>query len=409
MDFSLEYTKEQEAFAREVRAWLDVNLPEGLATPADPGKLSYEQYQKRRELGRRLGQKGWMAPTFPSEYGGGGLTMDHAIVIEQELARHGMALPPYYEPGIRLAAPAVLVWGAEEQKKRLLPPILKGEVVTWQLFTEPGAGSDLAGLKTTALRDGDEFTINGEKVFVGALHDVDQFWLLARTDPKGQRHQNLGMFIVPAHLPGISITRLDLIAAGGEAGVSAGMKNRVRLDNVRVNGFCLIGPETGGWGVANSTLEIEHGGAGGLFGSRIADRFLAYCRTSPSMVKRLRDNPELADSVVEAYIDAQIERLLALRNYWLRHAKRQRTYEGSQYSLYRKMFGVRLTEIMLKVLGPYALTDDEERGLEDGAFECHQRAGIVTAPGGSAEIQKVTMARRIGVGRAAKEEAAATV
>ena len=409
MDFALEYTREQEEFAKEVRAWLDVNLPEGLATPADPAKLSYEQYQKRRGLGRRLGEKGWLAPTFPKDYGGGGLTMEHAIVIEKELAEHGIALPPYYEPGIRLAAPAVSVWGSEEQKKRLLSPILRGEVVTWQLFTEPGAGSDLAGLKTTALRDGDEFVINGEKVFVGGLHDVDQFWLLACTDPEGQRHQNLGMFIVPANLPGISITPLDLIAAGGETGVSAAIKNRVRFEDVRVNGFCLIGPETGGWGVANSTLEIEHGGAGGLFGARIAERFLTYCQTSPSMVKRLRETPELSDAVVEVYIDAQVERLFALRNYWMRHAKRQRTYEGSQYSLYRKMFGVRLAAAMLKVLGPYALTDDAEWALEEGLFECHQRAGIITAPGGSAEIQRVRMARRIGVGRAAKEEAAATM
>jgi len=408
MDFSLEYTKEQEEFASEVRAWLEVNLPDGLATPADPAKLSYEQWQKRRALGRRLGKKGWLGPTFPKEYGGGGLTMDHAIVIEKELAEYGISLPPYYDPGIRLAAPAVTVWGSDEQKERFLNPILKGEVVTWQLFTEPGAGSDLAGLKTKALRDGDEFVINGEKVFVGGLHDVDQFWLLACTDPEGSRHKNLGMFIVPADLPGVSITALDLIAAGGEAGVSPGFKNRVYLEDVRVSGACLIGPETDGWGVANSTLEIEHGGSGGLFTHRVADRFLTHCRTSPGMLKRLKNNPEIGDAAVKVYIDSQIERLFALRNYWIRHAKKQRTYEGNQYSLFRKRFGVRLAESMMNILGPYALTSDTQWGIEEGLFECHQRAGIITAPGGSSEIQRVRMARRIGIGRATKEQASAT-
>jgi alkylation response protein AidB-like acyl-CoA dehydrogenase len=280
-------------------------------------------------------------------------------------------------------------------------------VVTWQLFTEPGAGSDLAGLKTTAIRDGDEFVVNGEKIFVGGLHDVDQFWLLAQTEPDGPRHKNLGMFIVPFDLPGITITALDLIAAGGEGGVSPGQKNRVEFEDVRVSAACLIGPETNGWGVANSTLEIEHGGSGGLFTHRVADRFINYCRTDPDMVKRLKAAPELCDSLIDVYIDAQVERLFALRNYWIRHAKQQRTYEGNQYSYFRKMFGVRMAKAMMDILGPYALTNDELRGIEDGAFECHQRAGIITAPGGSAEIQKVRMARRIGIGRATKEQASA--
>ena len=139
MDFSLEYTPEQEEFAKEVRAWLKVKLPEGLTTPADPAKLSYEQWQKRRQLSCWLGEKRWLGPTFPKEYGGGGLTIDQAIVIEKELSDYDVSLPPLYEPGIRLAAPAVSVWGTEEQKTRYLPPILKGEVITWQLFTERGA------------------------------------------------------------------------------------------------------------------------------------------------------------------------------------------------------------------------------------------------------------------------------
>lgn len=405
MDFSLEYTPEQEEFAKEVRAWLKVKLPGGLTTPADPAKLSYEQWQKRRQLSRRLGEKGWLGPTFPKEYGGGGLTIDHAIVIEKELSEYDMSLPPLYEPGMRLVAPAVSVWGTEEQKTRYLPPILKGEVITWQLFTERGAGSDLAGLQTTAIRDGDEYVINGEKIFVGGLHDVDQFWLLGKTDPQGPRHKNLGMFIVPSNLPGVKIAQLDLIAAGGEGGVSPGQKNLVEFQDVRVSATCLIGQETSGWGVANSTLEIEHGGSGGLFTHRVADRFITYCRTDPGMVKRLRNNPELGDATVKVYIEAQVERLFALRNYWIRHAKRKRTYEGNQYSYYRKMFGVRLAGAMMDILGPYAVTNDDQIGVEEGIFECHQRAGIITAPGGSAEIQKVRMARRIGIGRTTKEQA----
>ncbi len=126
MDFSLEYDPEQEGFAREVRAWLDENIPEDLVSPRDPLKMSREQWQKRRELGRRLGEKGWLYPGYPRQYGGGGLEVGHTFVISQELAKRGSGLPPYYDSG-RLAIPAILASGTEEQKQRFLPPMLKGE------------------------------------------------------------------------------------------------------------------------------------------------------------------------------------------------------------------------------------------------------------------------------------------
>ena len=129
MDFSLEYTKEQEEFAKEVREWLDKNIPKDLVTQRDPLKVSREQWDKKRELGRKLGAKGWLWPSYPREYGGGGLDMDHSFVLRQELAKRRLSLPPYYDSG-RLAAPAILACGTEEQKKRFLPPIFRGEAIT---------------------------------------------------------------------------------------------------------------------------------------------------------------------------------------------------------------------------------------------------------------------------------------
>ncbi|MDP2952290.1 MAG: acyl-CoA dehydrogenase family protein [Chloroflexota bacterium] len=409
MDFSLEYTESQEKFAREVRAWLKANAPRNLPTPANPAELTLEEHRKRREFGRKLGEKGWLAPTFPKEYGGGGLTIDESVVLERELDEYDLTIPPYYDVGTRLAAPAIAVWGTDDQKERLLKPILRGEIIVWQLFTEPEAGSDLAGLKTTALRDGDYYVINGQKIFVGAIHNVDQFWLLACTDPKGTRHRNLSMFLVPAKLPGISIAPLDLIAAGGESGTSAGQKNSIFLDNVRVPQTYLIGRENDGWGVANSTLEIEHGGAGSVTRNRVVEGFLDYCRENKDVAHRLAQEPELKQVLAEVFIGAEVLRLFGMRNYWVRHAKRKRSYEGNQYSYYNKMWGIRLSYHILKVLGPIALSNDPQWGPVKGILEQQQRAGMITAPGGSPEVQKLQMARRIGIGRSTKEEAAAAV
>ena len=148
MDFEPRYTAEQEAFRTEVQTWLVENIPTGIEHPADSSDLTYEQYQLRRELGRRLGQKGWLWPTAPQEYGGGGLTVDHAVVLEEEIDGYNLSLPPYYDSGGRLGGNSILVWGSEEQKQEFLPQIFRGEIRTWQLLTEPEAGSDLANAKT---------------------------------------------------------------------------------------------------------------------------------------------------------------------------------------------------------------------------------------------------------------------
>ena len=191
MDFAIEDTPEQSAFRAEVRAWLAKNVSSRIEHSVDPCDMSLEQYQLRRDLGRRLGAQGWLYPNMPKEYGGGDLAAEKTVILYDEITRLGLALPPYYDAGGRMSAPTILVWGTEEHKKRFLPPICRGEVRTWQLLTEPGAGSDLAGVKTTAIRDGDVYVVNGQKVFVGSSHGADYSWTIVVTDPKGERHKNL--------------------------------------------------------------------------------------------------------------------------------------------------------------------------------------------------------------------------
>ena len=168
MDFAIEDSTEQSSFREETRNWLAENIPEGIEYPVDPGDLTLEQYQHRRELGRRLGARGWLYPNMPVKYGGGDLPVEKVVILHEEMARAGLSLPPYYDAGGRMAAPTILVWGSEADKDRFLPEICRGQVRTWQLLTEPGAGSDLAGIKMTAIRDGDAYVVNGQKIFVGA-------------------------------------------------------------------------------------------------------------------------------------------------------------------------------------------------------------------------------------------------
>jgi alkylation response protein AidB-like acyl-CoA dehydrogenase len=406
MDFEPRYTQEQEDFRQEVRRWLRENVPPGIDHPADSADLTYEQYQLRRELGRKLGAKGWLWPTAPQEYGGGGLSVDHAVVLEEEIDSYGLTLPPYYDSGGRLGGNSILVWGTEEQKRFFLPKIFRGEVRTWQLLSEPEAGSDLANAKTLARRDGDEFIINGQKVFVGSAHGCDYMWTITCTDPEAPRHQNLGWFMIPSDLPGITVVPMDLLSSAGESGAGSGVKNMVYFDNVRVPAFNLVGGENEGWKVATTHLELEHGTGGRIARNWLVDRLFDYCRKTHRKGQPLSKDPDVRDRLIDIYIDAEINRLFQLRNYWMRHSQANITYEGPQASYFRKTAGLRMATAILDILGPAALTKDPEWGAADGHIEAHQRAAIIALhPGGTTDIQKVIMARRIGIGREVRERA----
>lgn len=406
MDFEPRYTPEQEQFRREVKAWIEDNVPNDLANPADSKDTTYEQYLEYREVGRRLGETGWLWPTAPVEYGGGGLTIDHAIVIEEELDAIELSLPPYYDSGGKLGGASIMVWGTDEQKAHFLPPIFKGEVRTWQLLTEPGAGSDLAGVKISAVRDGDEYVINGQKIFVGSSHGAEQYWTLTCTDQDGERHKNLSWFIVPADSSGITVQPMDLLIASGESGASSGVKNTVFFDDVRVPAFNLIGGENSGWQVATTHLELEHGSGGTIRRNRVIEGLLDYVRETKRNGKPISQDPDVQDALVDAFIDTEISRLFGLRNYWMRHTGKELAHEGPQSSYWRKESGLRVSEAILKVLGPYALINDPTWDKSEGHMEVFQRASIVALhPGGTAEIQKVIMARRLGIGRAVREQA----
>jgi alkylation response protein AidB-like acyl-CoA dehydrogenase len=407
MNFAIEDSPGQSAFRAEVRGFLAQNVSPNLEHSVDPCDMTYEQYQLRRDLGRRLGARGWLYPSMPKEYGGGDLSAENVAILHDELARIGLSLPPYYDAGGRMSAPTILVWGTSEHKQRFLPPICRGEVRTWQLLTEPGAGSDLAGIKTTAIRDGDAYVVNGQKVFVGSSHGADYSWTIVVTDPKGERHKNLSWLMIPMHLPGITVTPMDLLATGGEGGSGSGVKNAVFFDNVRVSADHLIGGENNGWKVATTHLEVEHGGMGRLADRRVIYEFIDLCRERRDG-HAIADDPAARAELVELYIEAEITRLFALRNHWLAHSGEPRSYEGAQYSLRRKLSGLDISEKMLRIAGPCVLTRDKRWGPLRGTIEYFQRDAITALhPGATTDIQRVVMARRIGIGGREREKAGA--
>jgi alkylation response protein AidB-like acyl-CoA dehydrogenase len=397
MEFEQVYTPEQEAFRVQVRAWIEDNVPPGLSGHVD-GEAAHQQYLGRRALGRLLGERGWLYPSAPREYGGGGLDLGSTLILDEEMGRIGLMVPPYYDSGGWLGSASILVWGTEEQKQRFLPPIYRGEVRTWQLLTEPEAGSDLASAKLAARRDGDDYVLNGQKVFVGSAHGAERFWMITCTDPDGERHENLSWFMVDAGLPGITVQPVRVLAD-----VAEGHKNAVFFDNVRVPASCLVGGENNGWRVATTHLDLEHGSAGNLRPDPIFQPLLAYCQATERDGRPLIDDPDVRDGLAEIYIRLETMRLLNARNFWRSRAGRKIAYNGPQTSYLRKTTGLWLTTAILDLVGPAALTGDPRWGALEGAAERQQRDGVVDlVPGGTIDIQRVSMARALGVGRAKK-------
>ncbi len=400
MDFEYRYTAEQERFRQEVRDWLAEHVPADITAPVDPEVISDELFDFAIELRHKLGDKGWLYPVYPKEYGGGGLSAEYEVILEEELQNR--KIPTVFSNV--LVIPAILVWGTEEQKQRWLPGLLTGRTIAFQNFTEPQSGSDLATIKSTAVRDGDDWIINGQKVFVsgGGPAKCDILFGPVMTDPDAPRHKNLGYFIIDADMPGVTLTPMELLNGKNQ--------NTVTMDNVRVPGDYLIGGDHQGWQVTQTTLEQEHGGRGMAYVKEEAvDELVEFVGERKRNGGVLADDPFVAQQTVESVIDAHVAQLLNARNFSMYHNKEEMTYHGSQASLFKKEYRLRNSDRIREAMGPFCLLGiDEPLAPFKGEAEVLQRAALWGShPGGTPEVQRVIIARRLGISKT-KEKAAPT-
>lgn len=402
MDFAFHYSEQQEMFRKEVRTWLEDNVPPEMRLPVDPADPTEEQFQFWRGIHKKLGAKGWLYPTYPKEYGGGGLTAEQQTIIAEEFQKFGVA-----RAGNSLALPSLLVWGTEEQKRKFLEPLLKGEMITWEKLTEPHSGSDLASYQSRAVREGDDWILNGSSVFQGG-HETEPSWYYGPmlTDPDAPRHRNLGFFMIPYPAPGVSIQWMNLVF-GQE---KFNRKVFFFMDNVRVPGDHLIGGDHQGWQVVNTTLEIEHGGGGRAFPrDEVVDSLASYMRERRRKGEEPGGNPVLQQMTVDALIDSHLEGLFAKRAYWMYTNRKEMSWEGASSALFNRDYRLRNAGRARDVMGMYALLGARDRLTPHGAVQqVFQLSSFQAQHGaGSRNIAKVVLARRIGISRT-KERPAPT-
>jgi 3-oxocholest-4-en-26-oyl-CoA dehydrogenase alpha subunit len=403
MDFTVSADPEHVVhFRKEVSAWLAEQMrgAEHLRWSASwSTRENDEEYKFRRGLGEKLGAKGWLFPIYPKEYGGAGLTVDHQMVLETELVKYGLSLSHVFYTLARIVAPVLIRWGTEEQKREFLPAITRAEISVWQVLTEPHGGSDVANCQTKAIRDGDDYIVNGQKVMVGHHLPPDYLWTLVCTNPQGKRHENLGWLHIPANLPGITIQHMYLMM---------GIKNAVFFDNVRVPAKYLIGGENNGWKVANTHMELEHGGDGKIGVDPVVERVVEYCQKNSIGGKPLIEDDKVRDVIADIMIELNTLRRFNQRNFWHRFAKIPHPYGGVQQRYFQRMTRVRNAERLQQILGCDALVQDlSVHEVVD--FEYCVRSGPGQLHGGGTlDTDRLIFARRLGLGRPTQEKAPET-
>jgi alkylation response protein AidB-like acyl-CoA dehydrogenase len=299
----LGYAAEDEAFRAEIREWLTANLPagwsdDGFEMTSDQRKAFNERWPKL------LFQGGWICATWPKEYGGKGLTTMQGVVLAEEFARAKAPLRADFF-GDTLVGPTILQWGTEDQKQEFLPRILNGSVRWCQGFSEPNSGSDLASLATTAVLDGDEWLINGQKVWTTGGHHADYCFLLTRTDPEAPKHKGISYLLVPMRQPGVEVRGITQPDGTAEFCEVFFTDARCPKDNV-------VGGVNNGWKVANSTLAFERGQSATTGYRRFEDEFnllLEQARATGA-----NTDPMVRQRLTRYYTKVQLLRINGLRS-----------------------------------------------------------------------------------------------
>ena len=377
---------EDAAFRTEVREFLRAELPADLRA-ADDAVLGVGigEDERERDWLRTLAKRGWVAPAWPKAYGGAGLSVMQQFIFNEEVARAGAPRPNFLAIG--LAGPTIIVHGTEEQKREHLSGILSGETFWCQGFSEPGSGSDLASLQTRAVADGDDFIINGQKIWTSGAHRAQRMMLLARTDTEVPKHKGISYFLLDMKTPGVSVRPLMNMAATPSF-------NEVFFDNVRVPKKDLLGEINRGWYVATTTLDFERSGIISGVGlqtmvRQVVDFVRARAATHPASYP-------LRHELAERMIETEIAIVLSYRVATMQAKGLIPNQEASITKLYGSELAQRIARTAVRAAGLFGqVSEGSAHAPMSGKPEAWYRIAVgSTLAGGTSEIQRGVIAQR---------------
>lgn len=385
MDFRL--TPEDEAFRDEVRDFLRANWGSNGRIGGTAGSEDGEEWARGQVLAQRLRERGWLTMAWPREYGGLGASHLRQMIFAEEMSYFGATTGGTAN---NFVGPAIMVHGNEEQKRRFLPPIARAQVNWCQGFSEPGSGSDLASLQTRAERDGDDYVINGQKIWTSGAHRGDWILLLARTDPDAPKHRGITCFLVDMKSAGVSFR--PIVQMHGRAGF-----NQTFYDNVRVPRENVLGEEHRGWYVGATTLDFERSGIGRFAGcQRALEHLTQYCRETTVGGIRVIDRSGVRVKLADLAVEVEVGRNLAYRVAWMQGAGKIPNYEASMSKLYGSELIQRVARAGTNIMGLYGVLYEGSKWaqLEAKMQVLYLSSVAATIGAGTSEIQRNIIATR---------------
>ncbi len=385
MDFT--FPAETEQWRAELRAFLRQELADG-QQGSDDFFDDEEQVAFARQLSRKLGAKHWFAPAWPERYGGLGKGAVEQMIFNEEMAyQRAPASGRLFTIGI--TGPTMIVNASEEQKQRWLPEMASGEVWYCQGFSEPGSGSDLASMQTRAVRDGDDYIINGQKIWTSNAHVADKMLLLARTNPDVPKHKGISAFVVDMKTPGITVRGIDNIAYRHDF-------NEVFFEDVRVPAKDLFGGEDRGWYVAATTLDFERSNIAAISGARRTIHDLIRWAKERHAGGRPWDRPDVQHKLADLVIDVEVGRLVAYRTAWLQAQGEVPNYEASIGKVWMALLGIKVGNTGVNLMGPYGQLKPGSKWAQLYGRVLTSYLLAVSGPigGGTTEIQRNIIAQR---------------
>ncbi|MEY2419247.1 MAG: hypothetical protein QOG90_1927 [Actinomycetota bacterium] len=378
----------------EVISWLHDNLPaewvEGIDNN-DPAKVAEARKSvDYNDWCERLGKAGYATPTWPKEYGGAGLDPEGARTVMEELSRY--KVPRSFNViGIGMGGPTLMQWGSEELKRTLLPPMAQHREIWCQLFSEPSAGSDVATLATRAVRDGDEWVVNGQKVWTTLAHIARWGMLVARTDPDAPKHKGLTYFIVDMKAPGVEVRPLKQITGDAEF-------NEVFFTDVRIPDSMRVSEVGNGWAVATETLMNERVAlsgegsiGGGNTGGGPVDELIRRAKDSG----KWESEPVLRSKLVQLAIEGRVNKITNLRAAAARKGGKRPGPEGSITKLFQAEYNKRLQSTAMELLGASATAWGADDTGNASAVRGFLRSRANTIEGGTSEIMRNILGERV--------------
>ena len=376
MDFA--WDDHEREFRQSVVDFLDANWDSGAVADMDG------DWDRERQFTKVLAEHGWLTMAWPKEYGGNGASAIEQMIFKEEAAKRAA---PTGGGGVSLVGPTLMIHGTEEQRKEHMPGIANAEVVWCQGYSEPGAGSDLASLQTRAVRDGDEYVINGQKIWTSGAHHADWIHVLTRTDTDAPKHRGISYFMLNIRTPGITVRPLEQMH--GAHGF-----NETFFEDVRVPARNIIGEENRGWYVATTTLDFERSGV-----QRAAAAIRAFTRLRDH-VSDPANHVELSDvqrhSMAATAVETFVAQVLGYRVAWMQSQGLVPNYEASMSKVSGAELNQRNARRGINILGQHgALKPESDHAVIGGMFcQLYMSTVPATIAGGSVEINRNIVATR---------------